>query len=151
MLKKFTWAHGIMLALGGFIVFILSMIFFFTRGWQNAELVSNDYYEEELHYQAIIDAKNNADGLAVKPVYKQTSEGIVVHFPEEIKPENGKIDFQLFRTDDAKLDVNKTLPLDAQQSITIPKSILFPGSYTLKVKWKQQSKPYQIDYDVLWK
>ena len=57
MLKKFTWGHGVALALGLFIIFILSMIFYFTSTWKNSELITDDYYEAELAYQDVIDAK----------------------------------------------------------------------------------------------
>lgn len=150
MFKKFHWGHGIALALGVFIIFILSMIFFFPIGKQNSELVSDHYYEDELAYQQTIDAKKNADLLPQKPVYTQNKDGISVAFPELIQPENKKIKFILFRTDDGSLDVSKELQLQNNE-ILIPAKILVPGSYTLKVSWLKDKKPYQVDYDVLWK
>ena len=56
MFKNFNWGHGIILGLGSFIAFILFMIFIFPDGQQNAEMVSDDYYAEELNYQEVIDA-----------------------------------------------------------------------------------------------
>lgn len=151
MFKKFTWGHGVLVALGLFKIFILSMIFFFTRGWQNAEEISDNYYADQLAYQDVIDAKNNADKLAEKPLYSEGSDGITITFPPEISVDGNKVAFHLFRTDDAKLDANKELILDANKRILIPKQILFKGSYTLKINWKTNGKPYQIDYDVQWK
>ncbi|MDO4224792.1 MAG: FixH family protein [Bergeyella zoohelcum] len=151
MFKKFTWGHGIIVALGAFMLFILSLIFIYTRGWQNSELVSNDYYEEEINYQTEIDAKTNADLLAEKPAYSQSENGISVAFPKALNIDNNEVSFHLFRTDDARLDVKKDLKLDAEHRLVIPKQVLFAGSYTLKLKWKQEGKNYQIDYNVLWK
>lgn len=150
MFKNFTWGHGMVLALAAFMLFILSMVFIFSRGWQNAEMVSRDYYEEELHYQEVIDAKNNADVLREKPIYSQNEKGITIEFPTTINVDKSEVNFHLFRTDDANLDVEKTLKKDASGRINIPKEILFPGSYTLKIAWNTENKPYQIDYDVLW-
>jgi len=151
MFKKFNWGHGIILALGSFIAFILFMIFIFPDGQQNAEMVSDDYYGDELNYQQVIDAKKNADLLKDSLRYEQFASGIKVNFPQSITPENGKVHFDLYRTNDANLDVKKDLNLDGQKSFTIPKQVLSPGSYTLKVQWNQDKKPYQIDYDVQWK
>ncbi len=151
MFKNFNWGHGIILALGSFIAFILFLIFVFSNGQQTAEMVSDDYYADELNYQNVIDAKKNADLLKDSLRYEQFASGIKVNFPQSINPENGKVHFDLFRTNDANLDVKKDLNLDAQKSFIIPKQILSPGSYTLKVKWSQNKKPYQIDYDVQWK
>ncbi|MGV8914228.1 MAG: FixH family protein [Kaistella sp.] len=150
MFKKFDWGHGIVLALGSFIAFILFMILIFPEGQQNADLVTDDYYTEELHYQQVIDAKNNADQLSEKPVYSQSSAGIQLTFPESIKPENSKVNFELFRTNNSNLDVKKELTLDSKNSILIPSKVLAPGSYTLKIKWQFKNKPNQFDYDVQW-
>jgi len=150
MSKKLHWGHGLAIALGCFILFILFLIFIFPNGKQNAEMVSNNYYEEELEYQNIIDAKNNAATLKEQPVYRQLPEGIKIIFPESINVDGNKISFVLFRTDDSNLDVKKELPLE-NKSFLIPKKVISAGSYTLKLKWTENKKPYQIDYDVLWK
>lgn len=151
MFKNFSWGHGIILALGSFIAFILFMIFIFPNGKQNSELVSDHYYEDELAYQEVIDAKKNADQLADKPQYQQLAEGIRIVFPQQISPDSRTVKVTLFRTDDSNLDVKKDLSLDAQNALLIPKKVLSNGSYTLKIKWAQNKRPYQIDYDVLWK
>ena len=151
MLKKLTWGHGVAIALGSFIIFILFMIFVFSRGMQNSELVSDDYYHDELMYQEVITAKTNADTLPQKPSYQQKPEGIVITFPSTIVPDQSKVNFVLFRTDDGNLDVKKEMTLDSAHKFVIPSSVLSAGSYTLKVSWQQNKKPYQLDYDLQWK
>lgn len=151
MFKKFTWGHGVFIALLSFMVFILSMIFFFARGWQNSEMVSDHYYEDELVYQKIIDAKNNTDERELKPKYEQSLEQITVTFPSTFNIDGKNVHMELFRTDDSKLDVKKELQLNEAHQVTIPKSILVKGSYTLKLKWSEDKKPYQIDYNLKWK
>jgi hypothetical protein len=151
MFKKFSWGHGVVVALALFMGFILFMVFVFPNGKQNSEMVSDNYYEDELHFQKVIDSKKNAEQLEEKPIYSETNEGIKITFPDNIIPDGKKIDFSLFRTDDKNLDVNKTLNLSNNSDFIIPKEILVKGSYTLKVKWEIDKKGYQIDYDVLWK
>lgn len=151
MLKKITWGHGVVIALGLFILFILSLIFLFTRGWQNAEMVSDNYYQEELVYQNVIDAKNNADKLLVKPTFSQSPAGITITFPKEITLDENKVLFHLFRTNDGNLDIEKEISLGEDGKILIPKQVLVEGSYTLIINWDSNKTPYQIDYDVLWK
>ena len=150
-MKKLHWGHGLAIALGCFMLFILFLIFIFPNGKQNSELISNNYYEEELEYQSIIDAKKNADLLAEKPIYQQLQDGIKITFPNSITVDNNKIKFVLFRTNDSNLDVKKELALDDAKSFLIPRKVISMGSYTLKLKWTDHKKPYQIDYDVLWK
>lgn len=150
MFKKFSWAHGLIVALGSFIAFILFLIFIYGRHMQTSELVAKDYYEEELHYQDVIDAKNNADKLAEKPFYRQDKMGITISFPNSILPDNKVAEITLFRTDDSNLDVSKKMQLDATNALFIPASVLRKGSYTLKLRWQLAKISYQLDYDVLW-
>lgn len=150
-MKKFTWAHGIIAAMLAFIIFILGMIFFFARDWQNAEMISDNYYEEELVYQKVIDAKQRVNALKEKPKYIQTEKGITIVFPQTVNNANSSFYFNLFRTDDQRFDVKKDFRLEFGNSFTIPGEILLKGHYTLKVHWVQNAQEYQIDYDVLWK
>ena len=107
MFKKLSWGHAVVIALGSFIAFILYLILIFPMGKQNAEMISNNYYEEELVYQDVIDAKKRAMELEVHPVYSQDKNGIKLHFPEDRKVDKKEIDFVLFRTDDSTLDLKK--------------------------------------------
>ena len=149
-MKNLNWGHGLAIALGCFILFILFLIFVFPMGKQNADMISNNYYEEELQYQDIIDAKNNAAKLEKTPTYKVTNEGMLISFPETIKVDDNTVNFVLFRTADSNLDVKKEVTLQ-HNLFLIPKAVISSGSYTLKLKWKENKKPYQVDYDILWK
>lgn len=150
MFKKFNWGHGIAIALGSFIIFILYMVIYFGNGMKNAEMVSEDYYQEELDYQEVIDAKKSAEELPIKPIYLQNASGIKITFPKEILPDDKKVSFIMYRTDDANLDIKKSDQLNFLNAFTIPGKILSPGSYTLKLKWLLNKKEYQLDYSVQW-
>ncbi len=148
---KISWGHGVIIALGAFIVFILGMIFFFPMGQQNSELITENYYEEELLYQDVIDAKKRADQLAEKPKLEIKNEGLFLSFPKDINNSNSKFDFYLYRSSDQNLDVKKEFALDANNNYSIPKKILVKGGYILKVMWTKEKHKYQIDYDIEWK
>lgn len=150
MFKKLNWGHGVAIALASFIAFILFMILVFPDGQKNSDLVSKDYYEDELAYQQVIDAKKNAEQLDTHPEFKQTAEGIRLTFPAPIQPDGKKVDFVLYRTDDANLDIKKQEFLDGANSMLIPAKVLYKGSYTLKMMWQKEKKPFQLDYDVTW-
>lgn len=147
---KFTWGHGVIVALASFIIFILSMIFLFPNGQKNSELISDDYYTEELQYQDIIDAKNRADKLQEKPTVELQKSGAKISFPKSYNNQNTKFNFYLYRTDDQNLDVKKDFTLDAENNFVVPAKILIKGSYTLKVKWTTNKTNYQRDFDIQW-
>ena len=150
-MKNFTWGHGIVLALASFMIFILSMLFLFPNGQKNSEMVTEHYYEEELKYQDVIDAKGRADKLPVKPIYSQTANGISLQFPEDINNSNSTFEFILNRSDDQNLDIKKKVTLDANQSFLIPAAVLKNGNYTLRMTWTKDKVDYRLDYDVVWK
>ena len=64
---KFNWGHGILVALVSFIIFIVGLVVYFTQTMQNSELITDNYYQEELMYQQVIDAKNRAAALEEFP------------------------------------------------------------------------------------
>lgn len=150
-MKNFTWGHGIVIALLSFIIFILSMLFLFPNGQKNSEMVTDNYYEEELKYQDVIDAKQRADKLQEKPVYSQDKTGIKITFPADYNSSNTTVKFVLNRTDDQNLDVKKTVTLDAGHSFIIPAQVLKLGNYTLRLNWTKDKTDYRMDYDVIWK
>lgn len=150
-MKNFSWGHGVFIALAAFIIFILSMLFLFPNGQKNSEMVTDNYYEEELKYQDVIDAKKRADTLHEKPVYSQDKSGIKITFPQDYNNSNTTVKFVMNRTDDQNLDVRKAVQLDANRSFTIPSQVLKMGSYTLRLSWTKDKTDYRLDYDVIWK
>ncbi|WP_370901234.1 FixH family protein [Chryseobacterium gossypii] len=150
-MKNFSWGHGIVIALAAFIIFILSMLFLFPNGQKNSEMVTDNYYEEELQYQDVIDAKKRADTLQEKPVYSQNKEGIKITFPQSHDNSNTTVKFVLNRTDDQNLDIKKSVQLDANKSFLIPSQVLKVGNYTLRLMWTKDKTDYRMDFDVIWK
>ena len=53
MESKFNWGWKIAILYGGFVCFMLVMVFIASN--QKVELVTTNYYEEELKYQSHID------------------------------------------------------------------------------------------------
>lgn len=150
-MKKFSWGHGVVIALAAFMIFILSMLFLFPNGQKNSEMVTDNYYEEELKYQDVIDAKKRADELQEKPVYNQDKAGIRITFPKDYDNSNTTVKFVLNRTDDQNLDVHRSVQLDANKSFLIPAQVLKLGNYTLRLSWTKDKTDYRMDYDVIWK
>jgi hypothetical protein len=131
-------------------IFILSMMFLFPNGQKNSEMVTDNYYEEELKYQDVIDAKKRADELQEKPVYSQNPAGIKITFPKDYNNSNTTVKFVLNRTDDQNLDIHKTVQLDANQSFNSCTGLKL-GNYTLRLSWTKDKTDYRMDYDVIWK
>ncbi|WP_435522434.1 hypothetical protein [Chryseobacterium indoltheticum] len=56
-------------------------------------MVTDKYYEEELLYQSVIDAKKRADQLPEKPIYNQSTQGIKLTLPKDVNNSNSMVSF----------------------------------------------------------
>ena len=108
---------------------------------QRFDLVSKDYYIDELRYQDRIDGTNNAAKLSELQV-KQNEENVVISFPKEM---NGlAVDGQawFYCPADAKKDQKIALAIDADGRQFISKSKFVKAKYLLKLNWKAGSEQY---------
>ncbi len=139
---KINWGTGIVLAFVFFICFILYFVITMsTNAKYEYELVTENYYQQELAFQEDINKKKNAAKLREKVRYLKTDAGLEIVFPKQI-PANeisGKV--LLYRPSNKKLDwetnINLTTP-----SLVIPKEKLLEGRWNIRVDWRYKN----IDY-----
>lgn len=141
---KFTWGHGLMIALGCFMIFITSLIFF---AGNMGEMVTEDYYEKTIHYQDDIDAAKRANALTVAPQIIEQANGFMIHFTEPAQ--SGEVLF--LRSDDSKKDIVKPLKLDARNQMLIHAVDLQKGEYEVSIRWKKNNEDYLVKERVNWK
>lgn len=139
---RLSWGTGIVIAMVSFMIFILSFVYksIAMKEYQH-ELVSEDYYHDELHYQEEIDKMDNAKILKNDIELKNSKEGISIIFPDELneKDISGTIYFQ--RLSNEKLDFSEEIELsDHKQLISSDK--LVSGKWIVKVDWKSGDDEY---------
>lgn len=140
---KINWGTGIFIAIVLFMSFILS---FFYRSFSpelRHDLVSEDYYKDELHYQEDIDKMNNALKLDQNIILDNSATGINIVFPENMDYNNitGNIVFQ--RLSNIKLDFNQNIDLKSNR-LTIPDSLLVSGKWVIKIDWQYDGEKYLL-------
>lgn len=81
---KINWGTAIVIAFGLFITFILYFVFKvqINPKYDN-ELVTEDYYQQELKVQGNIERTSNANALEEKIELKKSEEGITIQFPKD--------------------------------------------------------------------
>ncbi|MFL5748191.1 MAG: FixH family protein [Niastella sp.] len=135
-----NWGHKVMLV---FLVFVGMMSYLVYRCVKtNYDLVSTDYYKEELSYQQVIDGASRANQLGNKIGITQRGNEIVLQLPNEMKHTsvNGTILF--YYAPDAKHDRQIALNPNAEGVQSINSRQFFPGSYTVKVRWESKGQQY---------
>lgn len=139
---KINWGTGIVLAFIGFIAFIMYFVVsMMTNDKYDHDLVTDDYYKQELEYQKDIDKETNAKELAENISYKRTKEGLQINFPSDLEPENIKGKVFLYRPSNKQLDFETIISL-SKSHLLIPDSSLVDGRWNIKVDWQYRGKSY---------
>lgn len=128
-----NWGKGITIAMLAFMAFIGSMVYYaFTR---NADLVRDDYYENELAFNEIKEEKSNYTNLDEPINIVKNESGVFFTFPSNFKTvKDGEISF--YRPDQKKYDRKFELKLDKNNNQNIEYSHFNTGYYDISIHWK---------------
>ena len=136
------WGYRIALVYTAFVFFMLFLVY---RAFQESfDLVTPNYYQEELRHQEKIDQKALAQALgADKPSLRIDAQGLQIIFKPELLEavEGGEI--YLFRPSDARLDKRMALKPaleTGQQRIAL--ADLEQGVYEVQLAWQMNKQAY---------
>ena len=140
---KINWGTGIVIA---FILFISFILFFVikasTQKKYNYDLVSEEYYKDELNYQNDIDKLNNTKDLAIEILVQKTSEGMEIIFPQDYQGKELNGNVSLYRPSNQSLDFDIPFVLSKRTSLLIPDNKLVGGRWDIKISWSENNKEY---------
>ena len=81
---KINWGTAIVIAFVLFISFIMYFVInMSTNKKYNHDLVTADYYQQELQYQEDINKEENTNAKNYQLALKPTSEGLLLSFPKQ--------------------------------------------------------------------
>lgn len=145
---KLNWGTGIVLAFIAFIAFILYFVILAsTDNSADHDLVTEDYYKEELAYQNEIDALANAKTYASQVSYARVEEGLEISFPTEMNFNEIEGKVSLYRPSNKHLDFDLPISL-SNKHLLIPDKRLLDGRWDIKIYWNYQGKDYLIKKSV---
>jgi nitrogen fixation protein FixH len=135
-----NWGNKLLLV---FVFFAVGISFLVYRCMQTpVDLVSHDYYKDELAYQQVIDATKKANALTGKVTLQEQAGIITLRLPSEMKnrPLKGSITFYC----PSDISRDRDLPLlpngDGRQ--VIDAGHLLAGHYAVKVRWECEGNSY---------
>jgi len=113
---------------------------------QDINLVSKDYYRDELKYQQKLDQINNTNHLDHLPSLVVENGQAKISFQENQRVQNGKLKIQ--RPSNEKLDRSFSLsPDQSTQEFNIGKWT--PGLYRASVTWTMNDKEYYFEKQII--
>lgn len=119
-----------------FIVFGLGISYMVYRCTLMPEdLVSANYYKDELAYQQVIDGARQANALSGKVALSWTPDGFRLQLPAEMRNREVRGSVQFYCPYDGAKDLRLALSTDAGGIQDIAASRLVRGRYTVKVTW----------------
>ena len=134
-IMKLTWGHGITIAIIAFMAFIIYMV---VQTFQlDADLVQDDFYEQEVLFDEKKISIQNYSALADKIEITQLPEGIQFQFPKSMKDIEGKITF--YRPDDKKLDKDFEINLSDNNVQRLDYNLFREGRYSIIIKFTHQN------------
>ncbi len=139
---KINWGTGIVLAFIAFITFILYFVFrMSTDNRANHDLVTDDYYKQELAYQKEINASKTALEMKATLKIEKSEEGLKVVFPETFDYKKIEGIVSLYRPSNKHLDIDFPISL-SKTHLLIPDNSLVGGRWDITIKWKYEGNTF---------
>lgn len=147
---KFNWGHGITIFLIIFVSTTIGVVILIsTDPAYDHEVVSDFYYKEGLEYQYEIERENNLNSLDTKFSFKNTEDGIVLHFPSELPSEKLRGSVEMFRPSKKILDFKQGVKVDDNNQMLIPKDKLIRGKWRIKVLFRVEKEEYLYKSEIV--
>lgn len=140
--KASSWPIGIAIIYGVFMLSLFSFLFFASV--QRTDLISKNYYEQELQYQQQIDRQERSNRLQEKPVieYDRASKAFRLQFPDDFDPAQVEGEITFFRPSNASLDYTVPISLDPTRNQLIRAKSTRKGLWKVKIIWKLDAAGY---------
>jgi len=149
MLKYPKWPLGIVIVFTIFILF--KVAFFIFSKFHRVDLVSSNYYQQEINYQQQSERQKRTRSLSknIRCVYDSSADLLGIAFPDTAAQGNITGDIHLFRPSDAKQDKWFSLTLNASGEQKIDVRNLAKGLWRVKIKWIFQGKDYYFEESII--
>ncbi|MCX2739342.1 FixH family protein [Pontibacter anaerobius] len=143
--KSFTlWPYAIVVAMVLFMGYIAMFVYKAMR--QDVDLVSKDYYEQELKYQDQIEKVKRTQALGdVMLDYNEDDNTILLQMPATYKGKSLAGSITLFRPSDDQLDQQLPLQLGRDQSQLLEVQDLESGVWKVRVHFTADNEEFYTE------
>ena len=139
---KINWGTGIVIAFALFMTFILYFVFEVqSNSKYDNDLVVEEYYKHDSHFQKEMARVQNAHDLQQKPSIAYSESGVKVSFPAAFESDKVKGNILLYRPSNKKFDFNTQIAL-TNSALLIPKDKLVKGRWDVNMEWQYNGKKY---------
>ena len=136
-----NWGKSIIVAFILFAAFIGTLVTVCVR--QDVNLVTKDYYKEELDFQRQIDRIAHTAMLSDKPSIKVEGRLLKINYPDFARVQRGAL--QLFRPSDARMDKLFELQRTTSHAQFFSTEGMNKGMYRARLRWTMEGKEFFLE------
>lgn len=143
------WPLGIIMT---FVVFISGTVALVVMASsQRVDLVSPNYYEQEIKYQSRIDSEVRAHqlGASASIAYTPAARQILITLPEEQTRRGVSGEIDLYRPSEAGLDRHFALEMKSGHTQSIDAAALQAGLWKVRVTWTANREEFSLDRSIV--
>src|SRR5579863_2200954 len=135
-----NWGNKLLLVFIGFAALMLTMVYRCVR--TPVELVTQEYYQDELAYQHVIDGRLRANALSRKVEISQQPGKILIAFPPELKKARISGYVLFYCPSDQSRDRHFSLQETGMDETSIDIASVVAGHYIIKINWRTADNQY---------
>lgn len=142
---KLGWGGRIAVLYGGFVILIVALVTGSMR--QDFQLVSTDYYGDEIRYQEVIDAGKNQAALSAPVAIVADANTVNIELPQEFAgvAVTGEVHFY----SPVNADWDKVIDMNtSSKMLIIPRTQLHTTRYKVKITWNANNKQYYQESEI---
>lgn len=142
---KFHWGWGITLAMTMFISYI--MYFIISSFRMPVNMVADDYYTQDLHYDQKKEKMQNVAALSTPPAVSYNVPEKVVRISLGQRAQSGTLRFM--RPSDSRMDFVVPISTDVSGEMEVPAGRMVGGRWKVQLDWQTDGKGYWVEYALM--
>ncbi|MCD6011831.1 MAG: hypothetical protein K0Q79_1693 [Flavipsychrobacter sp.] len=142
---QISWGLKIALLYSGFAVGIVFLVVASSR--QKIDLVSADYYKQEIGYQKVIDASRNHAALTAPVNIHANSDAVIFEFPSELNDKVVTADIDFYSPINKEWDRNFNVTT-SNNRVVINRDKLEHKNYVIKLGFSAEGKSYYQESEI---
>ena len=142
-----NWGRSLILVFVLFAAFMAYLVFRASN--THFDLVSTEYYKDELRYQDKINGLQHAAKLSTPVQMQINNQMLHIDLPAEMRGKSIKGELWLYCKTDAGKDVRIPIAADTTASFSIQLAGRSAGRYLAKLHWESLQVPYDFEQEII--
>ena len=142
-----NWGKSLLLVFALFAAFMAYLVY--RASGTHFDLVSKEYYRDELNYQDKIDGMRRAAAISRVLVNVNAAKQLSIQFPVELRGQTIEGEVWFYYRTNAALDLHLPLVGDTALFRQLDVTTQSSGKYQVKIHWKAAQLSYDMEQEII--